>query len=426
MAWSAGMDRPVGFLLKTYPKISETFILEEILALERIGVALHLFALSRPTDAIVHDEVAGVRAQVSYVPARGLTAAFAFLLANLTSLLTSPHRYLAALIFAIGRGEPGALGEFARGAWLARSMKRLGISHLHAHFISQPAGVAEMAGRISGTTYSISAHAKDIYLSSAESLARKLSRARFTVTCTEYNRSHLKRLAPNAAIYRMYHGVDQWQFHPRYRSPPADPPLILAVGRLREKKGFATLIEACGRLRSSGQGFRCEIVGYGEERPRLEALIAKHELAGRVVLVGKLTREQVRRRYARASVFVLPAQLARDGDRDGIPNVLLEAMAMELPVVSTAVSGIPELIDDGVNGLLVAPADSLALARSVARLLAEPSLARELGRRGRESVCKSFNNELNVLLLRNLLDSVRMPAGSSPSRIAGGIYAGEI
>ena len=427
MARSSSMDRPVGFLLKIYPKISETFILEEILALERIGVPLHLFALSQPTDEIAHNEVAGVRAPVTYVPAVGLRTLFTLLLANLSRLLASPRRYLATLAFAIGRSEPGGLGDFLRGAWLAHAMKRSGIAHLHAHFISQPVGVAEMAGRIGGSAYSISAHAKDIYLSSADSLARKLSRARFTVTCTEYNRRHLERLAPGAAIHRMYHGVDQGRFHPRHRLSPTDPPLILSVGRLREKKGLATLIDACRRLRDAGQAFRCEIVGYGEEQPRLEALIAEHGLAGLVMLTGKLARDQVRDRYARATVFVLPSQLAGDGDRDGIPNVLLEAMAMELPVVSTTVSGIPELIHDGVNGLLVPPEDSRTLAQSIARLLDDRSFAQDLGRAGRKSVCTSFNNELNVLLLRDLLAGVGVPVEAQPlpDHLADGAYAGK-
>lgn len=421
------MDRTVGFLLKIYPKISETFILEEILALERIGVRLHLFALSRPTDAIVHDEVAQVRAPVTYVPAANWRNLSALLPATMAGLLTSPRRLFGTLAFAIARREPGALRDVLRGAWLAHAMKRSGISHLHAHFISEPVGVAEMASRFGGLGYSISAHAKDIYLSTAESLARKLAGARFTVTCTEYNRRHLAGLAPAAAIHRMYHGVDQGRFHPVHRQTPADPPLILGVGRLREKKGFATLIEACRQLQEAGQAFRCEIVGYGEEQRRLEASIAAHGMQARIRLTGKLSRDQVRERYARASVFVLPSQLASDGDRDGIPNVLLEAMAMELPVISTPVSGIPELIEDGVNGLLTRPADAQALAQAIARLLRDRQFAQRLGSAGRKSVCRSFNNELNVLQLWDLLDGALAPprAPSLREHIADGAYVGK-
>ena len=388
----------VGILVKTWPKLSETFILEEVLGLERLGRRLHIFALAAPADALAHAAVGKVRSGVSYVEAQPALAAHWRLFA------ASPMRYLGAALQAMRRPEPGRWRDFRAAARLAALMRAQGVGHLHAHFISEPAAVAELASRLAGTGYSLSAHAKDIYLSRPEVLRRKLAAARFTVTCTEYNRRALAALAGGAPIHRMYHGIDHVAFAPRPRAPAQEAPLILAVGRLREKKGFATLIEACALLRDAGRDFRCEIVGYGEDQARLESRIRAARLGEHVVLTGKLAREQVIERYARAAALVVPSQVASDGDRDGIPNVLLEAMAMELPVVASAVSGIPELVENDRNGLLVAPGEPRDVAEALIRLLDDESLRERLGRAGRRAVLEGFDNDRNLALLARLLD----------------------
>ena len=399
----------IGFLVKTWPKLSETFILEEVLGLERLGQPLAIFALNPSGDELRHDAVQRVRAPVSYLspPPGGLGAELA---CHLRLLCAAPWRYLAAVARTARRPEPGRMNDFLRGARLAAALRRHGISHLHAHFVSEPAAVAEIGAAIAGLGYSLSAHAKDIYLSAPAVLARKLAGARFTVTCTEYNRHHLAEIAPRARLLRMYHGIDLERFHPRLRQPTADLPLILGVGRLREKKGFATLIDACARLRDAGRPFRCEIIGYGEEAGALARRISDNDLDGRVILAGKLARDQVIERYARASVFVLPSQLASDGDRDGIPNVLLEAMAMQVPVVSTPVSGIPELVQSGRNGVLVEPGDARGFADAIVALTSNPGLCHRLGTAARRTVADCFDNERNLLLLRDALKSCRSPA----------------
>jgi glycosyltransferase involved in cell wall biosynthesis len=402
---------PIGFLVKTYPKLSETFILGEILGLERQGMALRIFALQRPTDEVFHGATREVRASVRYLDAPRWRELPAVVFAHLATLAASPRRYLAALAFARARGEAGWPREFVQAGRLAYELPRAGIGHLHAHFAAEPASLAELVQRLSGISYSISAHAKDIYRSPPGALERKLRGAAFTVTCTECNREYLARIAGTGArVYRAYHGVDLEKFSPR--APAVDPsvPLVLSVGRLREKKGFATLIEACGRLADAGVAFRCEIVGYGPERDRLQALIDSKGLSGTVALVGKLTHEQVVEKYRAATVFVLPCQIAADGDRDGIPNVLLEAMAMRLPVVSTAVSGIPEAIEHGTNGLLVDPENASALAQAVRRLLLSPILRSTLGARGRITVLRRFSNESNLGLIRELLSAAALRA----------------
>ena len=411
--------RPLGVLVKTYPKLSETFILEELLGLERLGFSLRLYALAPATDAITHPAVARVRAPLVRLPEsiRGHARAFAARHAQL--LFGAPLRYFGALGAAARRGRRG-LRDFARAGWLAGQLRDDGVEHLHTHFIATPADVAELVGRLAAMPFSISAHAKDIYLSDPADLRRKLLAARFTVTCTELNRQTLAAIAPQAVVQRMYHGVDHALFHPAQRlvatthaptSPAANPavnpptlPLILSVGRLRAKKGLDTLIDACAVLRQRGQAFVCEIVGYGEEQARLEAQIERLGLGDCVRLPGKLAREQVIARYARAAVYVQPSRIAADGDRDGIPNVLLEAMAMGLPVVASNVSGIPELVGHGHNGLLVEPDQPEALADAIVQLLAQPQLCADLGGQARQTVTASFDNDRNLQRLCGLLE----------------------
>ncbi len=395
-------QHPLGVLVKIYPKLSETFILEEILGLERLGLPLRLYALAPATDAITHPAVARVLAPLVVLPASVRRHAREFAERHARLLRAAPLRYAATLAFALGRGQRG-LHDFMRAGWLAVQLRDDGVEHLHSHFISAPADIAELVSRLSALPFSVSAHAKDIYLSDPADLQRKLLAARFTVTCTEFNRQVLAAIAPGAPVHRMYHGVDHALFHPTLRAPAPDLALIVSVGRLRAKKGLDTLIDACALLRRRGQAFACEIVGYGEEQARLQAQIERLGLTDQVRLVGKLAREQVIARYARAAVYVQPSRIAADGDRDGIPNVLLEAMAMGLPVVATRVSGIPELVGDGFNGLLVQADAPAALADAITRLLSQPALCADLGCRARATVTELFDNDRNLRLLCTLL-----------------------
>jgi glycosyltransferase involved in cell wall biosynthesis len=395
-------ERPIALLLKTYPKLSETFVLNEIRGLERRGYALRIYALAAPEDDESRAAARDVRAPVAYLPATARDA-LRVIGAHIACLCTRPAAWATTLARALRRHERCGLVDFLRAAWLARALEREGATHLHTHFASEPAGVAELAARLAGLPFSISAHAKDIWLSSVESLRRKLGAASFTVTCTEHNRAHLAAIAPDARILRMYHGVELHRLQP----PPARPsggetPLILSVGRLRPKKGLLTLVDACAHLHAAGVELHCEIVGYGPEQERLEAAIAAYGLRDVVVLTGRLAHDEVLRRYARADVFVLPCTVLADGDRDGIPNVLLEAMAMALPVISTNVSGIPELIDDGRNGVLVEPDDARALAGAIAGLLVDDAERMRLGAAARATVAMHFT-ERNLDTLCRLL-----------------------
>jgi glycosyltransferase involved in cell wall biosynthesis len=400
--------RSLGILLKIFPKLSETFILEEILGLERMGVSLRLYALAAPTDALAHSAVANVRAPLTLVPQLISNQWGEFAARHLRSFMTDPLHYLSAFVCAFGRGQRG-MRDFMLAGWLAVQLRNDGVEHLHTHFISTPADLAELVSQMSGLPFSISAHAKDIYLSDQADLRRKLEAASFTVTCTEFNRQTLASIAPQAIVKRMYHGVDRDQFQPVPLDVSDAPPLILSVGRLREKKGLDTLIDACRLLYDRNQVFQCEIVGYGEERDALQARIEKHGLTNQVQLVGALSRQKVIDAYARATVYVQPSRIAADGDRDGIPNVLLEAMAMSLPVVASKVSGIPELIEHGVNGLLVEPDNPGLFADAIIHLIQQPLACAALGARARATVAESFDNDCNLKLLCQLLQDCHEP-----------------
>lgn len=334
-------------------------------------------------------------------------------------------RYLKTLVSALRRPDPGVLENFARAIWLSEKLRQDGIIHVHAHFVNEPAGVAEFVWQLTGLPFSLSAHAKDIYLSPPDVLQRKLAHARFTVTCTEHNRNYLASIArPGTRVSRMYHGIDSKLFEPDRRYPLiSSSRLVLSVGRLRAKKGFACLIDACGKLAAQGVEFHCEIIGYGPEKEHLERRIAHAGLENRVSLLGKLTHAEVIARYKEAALFVLPCQVMSDGDRDGVPNALLEAMAMRLPVVSTTVSGIPEAVTHGENGLLVPPGDSAAIAHAITTLLGNTGLCDRLGAAARETVVRKYSDR-NLELLISLLPDIRRQAGDelSSKGVVSGAY----
>lgn len=401
-------DKPtIGYLLKTYPKISETFVLNEILALEAEGVGLTILSLQAPADQEAHPAVAKVRSPVWYVPGSLWERRASALRAHLSLVSRSPKRYGRALWFSLRRKEGWSFGDFVQAGAVAWRLRQSGVSHLHAHFANTPTDIAELVHLLTGVPFSFTAHAKDIYCSDPEVLDRKIHRTEFVVTCTEYNRRFLQQVSTNGTpIHRIYHGIDTEQFHAEgaVRSSQADElPILLSVGRFREKKGFTTLLKACRILKQQGRRFRCWIVGYGPLQPVLEALIRVLDLQDTVSLLGKKTQDEVVGLYRQATVFVLPCEVAEDGDRDGIPNVLMEAMATGLPVVSTDVSGIPELIRHERNGCLVPPRDPEALATTLGRLLDDPGLRDALSRAGQETVAQQFSTVHMSRQLKRLL-----------------------
>jgi glycosyltransferase involved in cell wall biosynthesis len=261
--------------------------------------------------------------------------------------------------------------------------------------------VALVAGRLLNKPYSVTAHANDIYINPIL-LPLKLSRASFIATCTEYNRQHLQKVIHlNGKLHCLYHGLDLESYPPSASHAMDIIPTITSVGQLKEKKGFQYLLQACQILKSKDYIFNCQIIGDGALRPELERLIREFSLQDTVILRGALPHESVIQEYQRSTLFVLPCITGSDRDRDGLPNVILEAMAMQLPVISTQHSGIPEVIRNGFNGLLVPPEDADILACAIATLIDNPFMRTQLGESGRKTVMERFNSMQNARLLLN-------------------------
>ena len=397
----------IAYLVKGFPRTSETFILHEILELERQGLPLHIFSLREPSTSSVSKAVQEVQAPVTYLPRRFPLGTLTLLTAAVRRFLAAPWRFLRVVRSAVVRyRQPSVLLEhLLYAAYLARQFEREGITHVHAHYANTPTAVAQLVHQFAGITYSFTAHAKDIYLSRPEALADKMRLARFVVTCTAYNQRYLAALADQGMdghICCIYHGLNLRAFPAEVAVPPAHP-LILTVARLVEKKGLSYLLHACHMLKDQGYDFTCRIVGEGPLRPVLEREIRDLALTDRVVLGGAETHERVIEMYRQATLVALPCVISENGDRDGIPNVLVESLYMGVPVVSTPVSGIPELITPEVNGLLVAPRDSTALATAIARLLVDPLLCCRLALAGRQTVLARFDMARNVTCLLQLL-----------------------
>jgi glycosyltransferase involved in cell wall biosynthesis len=400
--------RPVAFLLKRFPRLSETFILNELLALERQGVPLCIYSILDPAEKVVHADVARLRTPVAYFP-HGLRGAWRVFSAHLRLLAARPRRYVRTLADAIARRRRTAIKHFIRGGWLAEQLLDADATHLHAHFAHGPASVAQFASQLAGLPFSFTAHAKDIYTSPPELLKAKLRAARFVVTCTEYNAKHLVSLAGQpwaGRIHRIYHGIDFNRFRSNGAASALSAPhcpVVLSIGRFVEKKGFLYLIEAARIMAARGRAFRVRLVGGGQERHSLEAAIARAGLQNTIELCGPLPQERLFPLYQQAAVFVLPCIVTDDGDRDGIPNVLVEAMRMGVPVVSTAISGIPELVRDGETGMLVPPRDANALAEATCALLDDPDRAQGLVAHAARHVAERFDLHRNAEELRRLL-----------------------
>ena len=421
------MRRPVAVVVKGYPRLSETFIAQEILALERRGIELVIVSLRRPTDRFTHPIHAEIRSPVHYLP---------------EYLHEAPARVLRA--WSAARRLPGY--PRARSMWLAdlardrtrNRVRRFGqalvlaaelgrVESLHAHFLHTPASVARYASAMLGVGWSFSAHAKDVWTTPEWEKREKLADARFGVTCTRANLDHLAALAPSPdAVDLVYHGLDRGRFParvaerpPRDGSDPSDPVRLLSVGRLVEKKGFDDLLAALSKL-SPTHAWTLDVVGGGTLDAPLRRRAAALGIGERVRWHGSLPHDRVVGHFAGADLFVLASRIGADGDRDGLPNVLMEAQLLGAACVATRVSGTPELIEHQVNGLLVAPRDSDAMAAALERVIVDPALRARLAGRGREVMATRFSFEDGVGRIAAKLASASAPAAHpEPARVRG-------
>jgi glycosyltransferase involved in cell wall biosynthesis len=400
------MNRKIAYIMGEFPYLTTTFINREILEVERNEIDLILISIRPPVPFEMSPEVNRLAKNTKYILP---VIWYKFLLTNLYFMVTHTKDYFSTLFYLLTRPHDSlrlrakTLLHFAEGIRATELLTSERPKHIHAHFADRAAIVALVASRIMKIPYSVTAHANDIYVSSVM-LSEKIKNAKFAVTCTAYNKEYLERKT-GQEVKLIYHGIDLTKKKtvlPRKLNKNRIP-LILSVGQLNEKKGFSYLVEACASLKSKGINFRCEIIGKGPNEKDLVKMIDKLVLNNSVKLCGALSNNEVMARYAQADIFVLPCVVASDQGRDGIPNVIIEAMANQLPVISTRISGIPEVVEHNVNGLLVPPNDSEALAVAIAGLLDKHQLRKQLGKKGRLVVEQNFDIRKNTDLFIELL-----------------------
>jgi glycosyltransferase involved in cell wall biosynthesis len=388
--------RSIAVVVKGWPRLSETFIAQELAGLEARGLMLRLYSLRHPTDRRVHPVSLAVQASVAYLPEylwrepvrvwHGWRAA---------RRLPGYTRARAQWLRDLARDPtPNRIRRFGQALVLAAELAA-DVAHLHAHFLHTPASVTRYTALLRGLSWSVSAHAKDIWTTPDWDKAEKLREAAWAVTCTAAGRDHLNALGPRKAVELVHHGIDIGRFPPappRARRDGASvtaPVTILSVGRTVAKKGFDILLEALARL-PSGLHWRFVHVGGGPLLKRLRRQAEQAGLAGRVEWRGSRAEDDVRAAYREADLFVLASRVTGDGDRDGIPNVVAEAMSQGLAVVATTAGAIPEIVVQEATGLLTPPSDPAALATAIAALIADPQRRAVMGEAGAALVRRDF------------------------------------
>ncbi|WP_292291951.1 glycosyltransferase family 4 protein [Marivita sp.] len=391
------LSTKIGYVVKRYPRFSETFVVNEILAHEAAGTGIEIFALRPVQETHFQDAISRVRAPVTHVPDRHRTADVLW-----TQLARAEAVFPGAAARAMCAG--GSAADVTQALVIATACRERGIGHLHAHFGTLATTVARLAAAIAGIGYSFTAHAKDIYHDYGHDtgLAEKLRDADAVATVSEFNLAHLRNTygADAEKVTRIYNGLDLGGLD--WRAPDPDATEILAVGRLVEKKGFHILIEALLILGERGPRPRCRIIGQGEEEENLRAQIAGAGLAETVTLDGPLPQPDVFAAMRRAAVLACPCVVGRDGNRDGLPTVLIEALALGTPCVGSDVTGIPEIVRHDETGLIARAGDSIALADALQRLLADADARSRLSRAGRALVERDYDIHRNAAALRGV------------------------
>jgi colanic acid/amylovoran biosynthesis glycosyltransferase len=385
----------LAYLFERFPSFTQTFCYREIAELRRQGISPAIFSVRRPTDEPAQDWEASRPDRVQYLPddeqlVRDMDRAL-----RTKELPAEVVREIAVW------GRQTDFLRLYQAAYLGPRLQALGVRHIHAHFAGLAARTAFWIDRFFGIGFSFTAHANDIFSPKpfAISLGKVIGGARAVVTVSDFGVRFLREKYPDAAakFHRVYNGIKLARFQSADFSDAT--PAILSIGRLIEKKGFSDLIEACRLLQSRGINFRCDIIGEGPLAPALREQIAVAGLTTTVMLAGPQPQSEVIRRLAQSTVFALPCVADAAGGMDNLPTVVMEAMAAALPVVSTAIGGVPEMVREGVTGLLVPERQPAALADALARLLADRELARSSGKAGRQRAAKLFTIEQSAQAL---------------------------
>lgn len=397
---------PVAVVLKGYPRLSETFIAQELLGLQERGVPFRIVSLRRPTDRATHPVHDAITAPVDYLP-EYLHEEPGRVWRAWRIARTLPGYAAAAAIWRRDLMRDASRNRVRRFGQACVLAAELGPEYgsIYAHFLHTPASVARYAAIMRSIPWAVSAHAKDIWTTPDWEKREKLADAAWAVTCTDVGREHLADLAPEPErVALLYHGLDVSDFPEPPSRPPrdgsktggdGDPVVLVSVGRAVEKKGYDVLLDALSALPES-LDWRLVHIGGGALKAELAEHADRLGLSARIAWRGSQPRDQVLAALAEGDLFVLPSRIARDGDRDGLPNVLMEAQAMGLPVLSTAVSAIPELIRDGETGRLVPPGDRDALTKALGELITQPSLRASLAEAGRARVLSAFGHDANL------------------------------
>jgi glycosyltransferase involved in cell wall biosynthesis len=388
----------VAYLFERFPSFGQTFCYREVAELERQGMPVHVFSIRRPVGEPAEDWDKSLVDRVHYLPEEKP------LVAEVDRILKTGavSDHVRATVKDWGRQS-----DFLRlyqAIYVGVRLQEKGLGNIHAHFAGMPARTAYWIGNFFGVPYSLTAHANDIFAPRdfIVSLAKLIGNAAAVVTVSDYAVRLLQDRFPENAtkIHRVYNGVDLSRFTPTDFG--ATPPAVISIGRLIEKKGFSDLIGACAQLQSRGRRFTCRIIGEGPLEESLRTQIAANGLEKCVALAGPQTQAEIAAQLAHATVFALPCTREADGGMDNLPTVIMEAMAAGLPVISTPLGGIPEMVDDGVNGELVPERDPAGLAAAIERLLDDPERARQFGERGRQLAHERFSIATSARQLREI------------------------
>ncbi len=406
-----GSSPTLAYILKGYPRISETFISNEILLLEQLGFSLRLFPMRRGREDFCHDSVKRIKARVDYLPTELLLDLPRLIGPNIRCAVKWPKRYRQALKTAVTRyrrtHKSATFKHLFQAGYLTEKFlsRDPSICHLHGHFAHSPTSVTMFSSLLSGLKFSFTAHAKDIYTSHPDQLREKLEEAVFVATCTRHNQHYLEALSERqgAEVSCIYHGIDLSLFRNEHVKVETEPPYrLLTVARITPKKGLPTIYRALKNLADRGIDFRHVLIGDGDDRQTVLHLLKEPGLQDRCSWLGSLPHETVLHHFSSSDLFILGSEIAADGDRDGIPNVLVESLAMGVPAVATNVSAIPEILLDGETGLTVEQKNSEALAKAIIKLLTDTELRRKVIENGKRLVAEQFDNSRLIVNLARL------------------------